>query len=104
MYNLKKLITMKTLIFSVLLLFTASAMATADSMYGANTLIFETPDGKTLQMEAYQEQGSNENVPEVLRAIIYHELVNPEDHEAFQALIRSLQKPECEEELPLYLK
>ncbi len=103
MYNLKKLSTMKTLIFSVLLLFTAGAMAAGDGMYGANTLVFETPDGKTLQMEAYEEQVSNEDIPDVLRAIIYHEQVNPQDHETFQALVRSLQKPECEEELPFYI-
>lgn len=94
---------MKTLIFSVLLLFTTAAMASGDSMYSGNTLIFETPDGKTLQMEAYQEQGSNEDVPDVLRAIIYFEQVNPEDHNTFQALVRSLQRPECEEELPFEL-
>ncbi len=95
---------MKTLIFSVLLLFTTGAMAAGDSMYSANTLIFETSDGKTMQMEAYQEQASNEDIPEVLLAIIYHEQINPEDHDTFQALVRSLQRPECEEELPLYLK
>lgn len=94
---------MKTLIFSVLLLFTASAMAAGDSMHGANTLIFETPDGKTLQMEAYQEQVTNEDVPQVLRAVIYHEQINLEDHDTFQALVRSLQRPECEEELPFDL-
>ncbi len=104
MYNLKKLSTMKTLIFSALLLFTTGAMASGDSMYGANTLVFETPDGKTLHMEAYEEHVNNEDIPEVLRAIIYHEQVNPGNHESFQLLVRSLQKPECEEELPFYVK
>lgn len=94
---------MKTLIFSVLLLFTTGAIASGDSMYSESTLTFETSDGRTLEMEAYQEQISHDDVPEVLRAIIFNEQVNPEDHSTFQALVRSLQKPECEEELPVYL-
>ncbi len=94
---------MKTILFSALLLFSFGAVASSDGMYSESTLVFETPDGKVLHMEAYQEEASKEDVPPFLRSLIYHENINPEDRKSFQALVRSLQKPEKEEELPFDL-
>lgn len=94
---------MKTIIISALLLFSAGAVTAGDSMYSANKLFFETTNGEKLQMEVYEEQENKEDVPEFLRALIYHEQINPEDHQAFQALVKSLQKPEKEDKLPFEL-
>ncbi len=94
---------MKTIIFSALLLFTSAAVISGESNYSSNILTFETSDGKTLYMETYEEREITDDIPDMLKPLIHHDEVNIENHAYFQALVKSLQKPETEDALPFEL-
>ncbi len=94
---------MKTTILSFLFAAGISAAALAGTISGSTMLMFETADGKMLEMEMTQEPAFVDDIPAGIRQEVSNQVIDPENHKFFQALIKAIQKCEKEEDLPFEL-
>ncbi len=93
---------MKARLFALLLL-AGIGLGSAQAMNLNSILIFKTADGKSLEMELVREMEYTDEVPRIIRELWTENASDPENHDFYQTLVRSLQKEEKEEPLPFKL-
>lgn len=86
--------------FFALFLVAGIGLGSLQAMNMSTVLVFETSDGKSLEMELMQEMEYTEEVPRILRESLSSNTADPENHAFFQSLVVSLQKEEEEDPLP----
>jgi len=91
---------MKTKIFAIMFMASMLTATLATAMNSKTVLLFETLDGKTLEMEMYEEVPGPDDMPASIISVSSCEASDPENHVFYQTLIMKILKPETEDTLP----
>ncbi len=95
---------MKTKIFALMFMASMLTGTLASAMNSKTILTFETLDGKTLEMEMYEEIPVPDDMPALIISPSSANVSDPENHDFFQALIIKILKPETEDPLPAVIR
>jgi len=94
---------MKKKLFALTLMAGISAVALTANTYSGSMLVFETIDGKIIEMEMAREPVVVDDIPTDIRPMVSKGAADIENHAYFQALVKKIQKPEEAEALPFAL-